>query len=154
MLICLSLILLSLRLYIYAEVNSQKIILEQSEEKYQTPDFIAFKESVKRYNEKMYQINYFYKKDNYFNDILKSISLIERPTGLYLTDLIIDRQNNNIKATVSGFSKSRDDLLIFKSNIEKESKIKNISFSQESWIKPLNINFHLTFEISKDEVKK
>jgi hypothetical protein len=45
-LICLSLILFSLKFYILGEVNSKEIILEQSEKKYETPDFLSFKENI------------------------------------------------------------------------------------------------------------
>jgi hypothetical protein len=85
---------------------------------------------------------------------LKIISQIQRPAGLYFTDLSLERQDSKIKVIISGFSKDRESVLTFKQNIESESKINNLSFSQESWIKPIDVNFHLTFEILKDETQK
>jgi len=149
-LICLTLFLLSIRFYILSELKSQQIILEQTKERYQTPDFLTFNEIIQRNNKILIQLQSFYKKETYFSKTLKTISDIDRPKNLYFTDLSLTKsENQNIKVTASGFSSSREDLLIFQKNIGNVREIENSYFSPESWINPENTKFYLTFEIPK-----
>jgi len=151
-LVCLFLILSSINFYILTEIVFQKNILEQTEEKYKTPVFLNFKNAIQKYNIVFVQLNSFYEKEIYFSQILKIISNIQRPESLYLSDLslIRDSENKKIKITTSGFSASRENLLIFKKNIEENQEIKNPYFSPESWTNPKNVKFYLTFEIYKN----
>ncbi len=147
--ICLMLVLLSVKLYVSAEVDSQKTILEQTRKQYQTSDFLAFKDIIQKDNKTLSNLESFYKKEIYTSDILKMVSDIPRPENLYLTDLSLNRDDNQkIKVTISGFSKSRDDLLVFQKNIQGVTQIKNLSFSPESWVNPVNVKFNLVFEVS------
>lgn len=148
-LVCLILILSSIKFYILAEVNSQKIILEQAEKKYQTPDLSTVENLVQKYNKTLLQLKSFYKEETYFSKALKTISEIQRPEGVYLTNLSLNRKENpaKIEVTVSGISDTRENLLLFKKNVEEEEKIKNSYFSPQSWISPKDVNFSLTFEI-------
>lgn len=152
-LICMILILLSINFYILTEVVFQENVLEQTEKSYKTPVFLSFQSSIKKYNNTITKLNYFYKQEASFSQILKIISSVQRPEGLYFTDISLDRnnENKNIKAVISGFSVSREDLLVFKKNIEESTDIKNPYFSPESWTNPQNVRFYLTFEIYKNE---
>lgn len=147
-LVCLILILSSIKFYIITEVNYQKIILEQTKKKYQTPNFLNFENIIQKYNKILIQLEDFYEQKLYFSDALKITSSIQRPDGLYLTDISLNRdENKRIEVTSSGISDSRENLLIFKKNIEEDEKIKNSYFSPENWINPKNINFNFSFEI-------
>ncbi len=149
-LVCFILILLSIKLYIFAEVNSEKVVLDQIKNKYQTSDFLTFKNTIKKGNEALANASEFYQKEIYVTKILKTMSLISRPKSLYITDFSLNRdKNKKIKVIISGFSGSREDLITFKKNIDDTQVIENPSFSPESWVSPDNITFHLTFEISK-----
>ena len=152
-LVCLILILSSIKLYVVAEASSQKIILEQAEKKYQTPNFLNFKIIIQKYNKIIVQLRAFYEQKLYFSQALKIISNIQRPEGLYLTELSLNRdENKKIKVTAAGISDSRENLLLFKKNIEEDKKIENSYFSPENWTNPKNINFNLTFEISNNGI--
>ncbi len=154
-LVCLILILLSINYYILAEAVFQKNILEQAEKSYKTPVFLDLKNSIQRYNNTLTKLNYFYREEIYFSEILKIISNIDRKDSIYLTDLSLNRikqegEENGIKkikVIATGFSGSREDLLSFKKNIEENKDIKNPYFSPESWTNPQNVKFYLTFEI-------
>ena len=147
-LLCFILILLSLRFYILAEVNAQKIVLEQAKKEYQTPDFLLFGDIIQKNNKVLSKIEPFYKKEVYFTDVLKMISGIARPQNLYLTNVLAARdEGQKIKITAFGFSQTRDDLLLFQKNMEENSRIHQISFSPESWVNPQNVRFNVTFEI-------
>lgn len=152
-LVCLILILSSIKSYIDAEATSQKIIFQQTEKKYQTPDSTNFKNIIQKYNKIVIQLKNFYNQKEYFNQSLKIVSGIQRPEGVYLTGLSLNRdENKKIKAIATGVSDSRENLLLFKKNIEENTKIKNSYFSPETWINPENINFSLTFEISNNDI--
>jgi Tfp pilus assembly protein PilN len=147
-LVCLTLVLLSIKFYILAETDSQKNILEQTQKENQTPDSANFNGIIQKYNGILTQIDSFYKKEIYFNQALDIISSVESPAGLYLTNLSLKRdESGKIKVNVSGTSDTRDNLLLFKKNIEGDTEIKNSYFSPESWISPKNVNFSLSFEI-------
>jgi len=155
-LICLILILLSIKFYILADTDYQKSILAQEQKSYQTTDFVNLNNTVKKYNIILAQLDSFYKKEIYFNQALDVITSVKTPKGLYLKNFSLNRNaNGTIQASVSGVSDTRENLLIFKKNIEEGSEgypnIKNPSFSNESWISPKNVKFSVTFEIGQNE---
>lgn len=151
-LVCFALVLLSIKFYILAKTDYQKNILEQEEKKYQTPDFMGFSDNIQKYNATLTQLNSFYKKEIYFNQAFKIIIDIPSPKDLYLTSFSLNRNENGIVlANVSGVSNTRENLLIFRKNIEMVKEIINPYFSPGSWASPENVSFSLTFEINQNE---
>lgn len=151
-LICLTLILFSIKFYILAETDNQRFILGQTEKVLKTPDFINFTATIKKYNTTLAQIDSFYKKEIYFSQALKIITDVPSPEGLNLTGFSLNRdEKGNIQAEISGTSDTRDNLLAFRKNIEQDLEIKNPVFSPESWISPKNVDFSLTLEIDQNE---
>ncbi len=149
-LLCLILILLSIKSYIWGEVELQKIILEQTRKEYEASDFPVLEETLRKYNKILLELGSFYDKQIYLTEILGKISNIQRPDGLYLTNLSLNREEDDkITAAISGFSETRDNLSLFKENLEKEKDFINPYFSPSSWIKPTDVDFYLTFEITK-----
>ncbi len=147
-LVCFILVLLSIKFYILARTDYQKNILEQAEKKYQTSEFTDLNNVVQKYNVTLAQINSFYKKEIYFNQALKIITDVPTPKGLYLTYFLLNKDKNGIiQVSVSGISNNRENLLIFRKNIEEVKEIKNSYFSPESWANPKDVSFSLTFEI-------
>lgn len=151
-LVCLILVLSLIKLYIKVETGSQRIILEQAQKEYLTPDSLNFKIIIYRYNRMLAQIESFYEQEIFFNQALKVILDVRRPEGLYLTNLSLTREGAKIKVTADGTSDCRDNLLLFQQNIERDKKIENSYFPPENWTSPKDINFKLTFEISKDGI--
>lgn len=154
-LVCLTLILLSIKFYVLAETDYQKNLLQQAEQKNKTSDFTASVGIMQRYDATLSQLDSFYKKEIYFNQALKIITDVPAPKGLYLTNFSLNRdEKGTVQAGVSGVSDTRDNLLIFKNSIEQSQGIKNPYFSPESWISPKNVNFSLTFGIAQNENKQ
>ncbi len=150
-LISLILVLFSLKFYILGEVNSRKIIFDQQEKRYQTPDFLLYKGIMQNYNDDLSKIRSFLNREIYFNDVLKNILEIKRPQGLYFTGLSLNRDDSGkIKVIILGFSNSRENILLFRENIreniQKSDKINNLYFSPDSWIKAANSNFSVSFD--------
>lgn len=151
-LVCLTLILSSIKFYILAETSYQKSILRQAEQENQVPDSASLNNIIQKYNSTLAQLDSFYKKEIYFSQALKTITSVPNPAGLYLTNFSLSRdKNGNIQTAVSGVSDTRENLLLFKKNIEGSAGIKNSYFSPESWINPKNANFSLSFEIDQNE---
>ncbi len=155
-LVCLTLVLFSLKFYMLGEVNDQKNILNSTEKKYLTPDIISTKSLIQNYNTVLTKIDSFYKKEIYFSDALKTISNIQKPKGVYITKLSIDKIKdvNKVKVSISGSSDTRDNLLIFKNNIERDEKITNVYLPTKSLVKPADVDFSLTFETNSAILKK
>jgi len=147
---CLSLFLFSIKFYILGDVASQNVLLGITEKSYQNPDFLMFKDMIQKYNSDLGKINTFYSKEIYFSDLLKNILEIERPNGVYFTDLSMakDQKANMVKVTITGTSDTRDNLSTFRDNLESNKKIENIYFPSENWIKPVNLNFYLSFTVT------
>ncbi len=147
--ICLILILLSVDFYILGESVSRKFILEQAENQYKTQDFLKYKNILQTYNKNIVRVDYFYKNEKPFGAVIKEILEIERPAGVYFYSISLSRNEsaNKIEVNISGNSNTRDNLIIFKGNVEKEESVKNSNFSPESWLSPSAINFNLTFGI-------
>lgn len=146
-LFCLYLILQSINFYLLGNLNYQKSALEEYKKLAQSPDFLNFKDIILDANQKISLINSFYKQEVFFAAVLKTLSRIEKPSGLYFTNVYLARSqgSNGIQATISGKSDTRDNLLIFKNNIESEDSIKSPYFSPESWVNQNNVIFHFTF---------
>lgn len=151
-LICLVLILLSVKFSVLTEASYQKSVLEQTRTEYQSRDATNLKNVIKKYNEMMSQVSSFYQKQVYFSDILANISEISRPQGIYFFNISLDgrKYEDGIGVSIFGKSDTRNNLLLFKKNIEAQNKIKNIYFSPENWINPTNINFKFTFDFLRN----
>ncbi|HCC59951.1 MAG: hypothetical protein A2402_00985 [Candidatus Staskawiczbacteria bacterium RIFOXYC1_FULL_37_43] len=147
-LVCLILILLSIEFYILSQINSQKFVLDSVEAEYQSSDFLEYKQIIEKYNEILPGLFSFYKKEIPFTNVFDVVLDVPRPEGLVFDKIYIERSDTpgKIKAVVFGFSDNRENLLLFQKNVKQERKLKNVSFSTESWINPVNTNFSFTFE--------
>ncbi len=152
-LVCLILVLFSIKFYILSEADYQTGALQQAQKENQTQEFITTNETIQSYNKILTQLDSFYKKEIYFNQVLKIISEVQSPKDLRLASFALNRDNDGggVRVTVFGVSGTRDSLLIFRQNVEGRQEIKNPYFSPESWISPDNVNFSLTFEVSQNE---
>jgi hypothetical protein len=150
-LICLNLILLSIKFYVLADVDIQKNVLDGIKNQSESPEYISFSETIKKYNATIGDINSFYLNKTYFSHILETILNIQKPENLYLTNFSIEKQGGQINVNISGASDSRDDLLIFKKNLEETPQVKNLLFSKSSWVSPYDVKFSLTFQIHENE---
>jgi len=151
-LVCLILFLLAIKFYLLSQNDYQNNVLAQNEQKIQASDSSNLSSTVKRYNIILSQLDLFYKKEVYFSQVLKNITEVPGPKGVYLTKFSLARgENGAVKVIVSGVSSTRNDLLLFKSNIEADKKIKNPYFAPESWVSPKDADFSLTFTVDQNE---
>lgn len=151
-LVCLLLVLLSLKFYILQQVLYKKAILQSTEKEYQTADFLSLKSYIQKYNTILGRVDNFYKKEAYLSNALGSVVSIQRPDGVSFMSLAIEKSKtdaNLLNVTISGTSNTRDNLVLFKSNLENDKTITNVYFPPDSWIKPTDVTFYVTFEKSQ-----
>ena len=147
-LICLSLILFSIRTHVSGQVEAQKILLSQRE--LETPQLKDLEDKIKRSNLIFSNLNSFYQRITNPSEILEQVSQT-LPLGVYINsfDFVPSDKEYLAAVALSGFSPNRETLLEFKKNLESQETFKEISFPPSSWVTPENINFSVNFKIAK-----
>jgi len=137
-LISLTLILFSIKIYISGYVESQKILLSQ-------PYPQDFEKMIEIANQNFSKLNSFYQGQIYLSKVLERIS-INLPPKIYLTSFSYQKERGQI--TLLGFVATREILLEFKKNLEREKDFAEIYFPSQNWLEPINIDFSVTFRIA------
>ena len=148
--ICLSLILLSVKIFVFGETEAQKILVEQKEKELLAPQMQTLQQNLTNFNRTLFQLESFYQNQFKITKTLEEISAVF-PSGVYLTNLSVNPQVKKeggwqISYNISGFSPDREKLLELKENLEKEGSFQEIYFPPVSWMKIANINFTATFK--------
>jgi Tfp pilus assembly protein PilN len=148
-LLSLILILFSIRIYISSQTDSEKTIFIQEEEKVKTAGFQELQEKITLANKNLSNLNSFYQNQIYFTEILEIISGT-LPSGTYLSNLSLKPLGGGVlDCNLSGFAPTREVLLDFKKNLETEKTIKEIYFPPANWVESKDIDFNITFKITK-----
>lgn len=152
-LLCLSLVLLSLKFYILQEIKHEEIILKDTEERYQTKDFQSLLDFVKKFNSYLYKVEGFYKRQVYLSDALKTILDVQRPNSITFDNIILNylKEERKIKASIYGLSINRDELISFKERVEVQAKISNVYLPPEHLVQAENVRFYMTFDIKLND---
>lgn len=152
-LICILLVMLAVEFYILGELSSQEFLLQQSELENKMPEFSRFENMIKDYNDKLVLAESFLNKQKLTGGALNILLNIKRPAGVYFTKFSMQthEQSGRVKTVINGFSDTRDNLTVFKNNIESIKEIENINFSPEAWLNPKNISFSLTIDIINEK---
>lgn len=143
-LVCSALILFSIKISISGQAEAQKILLLQEEKKFEESQIQNLEEKITISNQALLKLNSFYQSRTNSTEILEKISGT-LPTSVYLTTLNF----NPAQISLSGFSPTREILLEFKKNLEKEELFEEIYFPPSNWVKPTDINFSVNFKIVK-----
>jgi len=145
-LICLILILFSIKISLSGEVGAQKILLNQEEERFKGTQIQSLEEKIIAFNQILSKLSQFYYSQISLTGVLEKISQ-NLPSGAYLTAFNFSSETGQI--SLSGFSPSREILLELKGNLEKEESFQEIYFAPSSWVKPADIDFLVTFKIKR-----
>jgi|SRR3989344_5102321 len=147
-LVAFTLVLLSVKFYILAASWSQKAIVESTEKTYQTSDFLLNKNLIGQYNASLLKVDAFLRQESSLSESLTRLLDIQRPSGIYFTSIRFDRnsETRRAKATVAGISNTRENLLLFKENLEKSEYVTKVYFPPNNWIQPSEVNFYATIE--------
>jgi len=149
-LICFSLILTSINIILSGEAEAQKILYEQREKEFETPQMQALQKNLTSFNQTISQLDSFYQNQTNLTEALEEISQT-LPFGAYLTNLLISsKKERGWDCSLVGFSPAREILLEFKANLEAEKSFKEVSFPPVNWVEPKNIDFSVNFEIKNE----
>ena len=123
------------------EIRSKEGFLGQSQ-------MAEVRQNISKTNKILNKLELFYREKIYFFDIFVDISQV-MPKEIYLSSLsaVPDREEGAVKVSLSGFSPTRDDLFVLKTNIESKTEFQNVSFPPSNWVKPADIDFFANFEI-------
>jgi len=149
-LICLILILFSVKIYISGQAESQRIILLEAEKEFKQSESQILQEKINWANLTFSQLSSFYQQKLNFTEVLEKISKT-LPPGIYLTNLSLNplTGEQDFKAaqiSLSGFAPDRETLFEFKKTLESEVNFKEIYFPPTNWIKPAEIDFNITLK--------
>jgi Tfp pilus assembly protein PilN len=149
-LICLSLILFSIEAFVSADVEAQKIQFQEREKVLNSPGMRSLESDLAEFNKKIFQLESFYRNQLNISDSLAKISTVF-PSGTYLNNLSINLQPNEngpmeASCNLSGFSSTRENLLVLKANLEKEESFKDVYFPPADWMNATSINFTASFK--------
>ncbi len=154
-LICLTLMLFSIKIYISGQVEVQKTFLEAEEEEFKTSELRNLEEELTLTNRTLLELNSFYQEQLNTTEILGKISET-LPAGTHLTTLnftsltITEKEKYIAQISLSGFAPTREILLEFKKNLEKENLFDEICFPPSNWVKPTDIDFSVNFKITQE----
>jgi hypothetical protein len=151
---CSTLILFSIKISISGQTEAQKILLLYEEKKFEESQIQNLEEKITISNQTLLELNSFYQGQTNLTEILEKISETS-PTNVSLVTLdfspLATTKNEKYAAQISlsGFSPTREILLEFKKNLEKEQTFEEIYFPPSNWVKPTNIDFSVNFKIVK-----
>ncbi len=150
--ICLALVFWIVRIYINSQLSTEQSFTASAKEQEKIEKIEQAKDRAKFVNSNLEKLNSLYKNKIYFSPLIEKISKT-LPESLYLNNFSIifvkelSKEDYDIKVSLLGFAPFREDLLEFKSNLESEQGFINISFPPSNWVKKVNIDFSVSFEI-------
>jgi len=140
--ISLTLILLSINIYISSQVESQEVFLFQEEKRFQESEEKSFQEKLDFFNREILYLKFFYEKNKTsFNEILTKVSSA-LPRDVFLTSLNVDSS----QISLSGFASNRESLIEIKNNLEKDENFEQVEISPASWLNPEEFFIKITIK--------
>ncbi|KPJ55060.1 hypothetical protein AMJ47_02105 [Parcubacteria bacterium DG_72] len=150
--LCLVLVFWTVRIYAKSQLGVQQSFAASAKEEEKIEKIEQAKHKAELVNSSLEKLNSFYTNKVYFSPLIEKISET-LPKSLYLNDFSImfvkksDEEDYVIKVSLLGFAPVREDLLEFKSNLETEKDFINVSFPASNWVKKVNIDFSVSFEL-------
>jgi len=139
-LISLFLILFSIKIYLFGNLEIQNMILKEREKALN----LELEKEIKNFNNLLLKIDSFYQEKIDLVSVLEKISKT-LPEGIYLTNLNLSISKKEINVSLSGFSPDQKNLISFRKNLEKD--FSEVDFPLQNWLKLTNIDFSVSFKI-------
>jgi len=159
--ICLIMVLFAIKIRFSSQLQSQQALSFAVKDEVKQEKVRIYREKIKLINSKLQKAESFYESKIYFSEVLEKIFLT-LPKDIYLNDLSLSfvlggktkskegkeiTEKNTIEASLQGFAPSRESLFEFKNKLEEKGDFINVSFPASNWVKAVNINFSVSFEI-------
>lgn len=140
--ICLSLLLLAIRVYVSGEIQAQEILVEAQEKE----GGESHLEQIHAFNTDITGVSSFLETRVTLSDVIGRISNA-LPESVHITSLSYTPMSPKAKIALQGFAPQTEDLLLLRSNLEQDSLFGNFHFPASNWIRATNIDFSFDFEI-------
>ena len=101
-------------------------------------------------NQNLSNLSSFYDRQPNLTELLGKISHIISD-DMYLNSMSLKpngEDGDKFQVLLTGYSPTREILLDFKKKLEVEPDFQGIYFPPSNWVKPIDINFSTTFEVS------
>lgn len=147
-LVCLILILFSIKIYLKGQIDSHKAFLAKSEEEFLQSESEEFQKKIESANTKFQKLSSFYNQRVYFSQVLGKISAIV-PANLYLTEISLaySKEGDKINGSISGYAPFIEDVIKLEDSFKKEKQFQEVNFPLSNWVKETDIDFYVTFSI-------
>ncbi len=146
-LVFLGVLLFSVKIYILSQLQSEKTSFNLENLSIDTPEIKALEKNTKELNQKISQLNSFYKEQTSISQVLEEISNI-LPSETYLTSFSYQKEKSQVN--LFGFAKTRENLLDFKKSLENQKNITNIYSPISNLTKPIDIDFFFSFNLAEE----
>jgi len=146
----LSLVLFSVNIYLAGEVQGFKILVRYEQQKSATLETQNIEKEINAVNQKLTELAAFYKGQPRVTELLQKISEII-PDEIYLNSLSLDPskdKKDRFQISLTGHSGTREALLDVKKSLESKSSFQGVYFPPSNWVKPSDINFSASFEMT------
>lgn len=141
--VSLALVLFSVRIYVKAQAESVKFLVEAERTRLQSTQTAELREKITKGSQNISKLNSFYKNKVETTKILETIFQIV-PKQISLTSLSWRREG---VVAISGFSPTREVLFELRNNLQSEVRFSDINFPPQNFVKPTNIDFQATFKV-------
>jgi Tfp pilus assembly protein PilN len=145
-LLCLVLILTSMKIYVSGQAEAARIIFEQEQKEFEVSEIKDFSEKIRLANEIFTNLASFYENQVKLTEVLEETSKII-PEGIQLTSLSYQKKTSEVNFL--GFSQDREILIEFKEKLEQGERFEKVYFPSSCWIKPTDIDFNSKFKFKK-----
>lgn len=142
--VSLALVLFSVRIYVKAQAESVKFLVEVERTRLQSTQTAELREKITKGSQNILKLNSFYKNKSDSTKILETIFQTV-PEQISLTSLSWRREG---VVAISGFSPTREVLFELRNNLQSEARFSDINFPPQNFVKPANIDFQATFRVS------
>lgn len=155
--LCLILVLTSIWIYIWGQVEAQEVELQQAQEKMEETDILEFSQKIESANQVFSHLNSFYQQQPDLTQVLNEFSST-LPSGLHLTQLSLnssiekgkkDQPHYLFELAASGYSPHRETLVKFKQNLKSHPRFQESKFPPSNWIKAEDIDFSVTLKVTE-----
>jgi len=155
-LVLFSSILCSLRFYLVHRENLAEKIFKTRQESLKSAEFDDFKKLVQETNVNLLKTEIFYGQQVFSATALEKLAKIT-PETVYFTNISSNKKVEKVKENgeekekifvefhVSGWAKTRQDLFLFKKEIESQKEFQDIYFNPSSWVLPSSAVFSFSF---------
>ncbi|MFH1780649.1 MAG: PilN domain-containing protein [Candidatus Nealsonbacteria bacterium] len=149
-LIALSLVLFAIKIDLAGKVAGYQTLLDCEWQKSVTSEVQNIEKEINAVNQNLKELDVFYKEQSPVTPLFQKISELI-PEEIYLNSMSLSpnqEKKDHFQVSLTGHSQTREALLELKKSLESQPVFQGIYFPPSNWVKPSDINFSASFEMS------